>query len=344
MAVDGGQARLFGSDLKALWLSWKAGWQEASRWPVFARFGVAHPVALVETGADGQRLWWHAYEDGRARRLAGAPALTLPVAVLLPADRVLVQSFRLPLVDDADVAAAVALHVASHSPFPLEQRVQGWRAQPVENGLRVDVVMASRALMQAQLEAIALAGRQPAEVWARVDDGFVVIQGAGEALRREAERVARQRISLLGLGALGLFLLVMLTPAVQSWMQLKQAEAALVQAQGESRAAVALRDELSRLESLAAVVQAQQTQGVDVVRWLDVLSRLLPDSVWLDRLDMQGASLRLSGRADDAAALMETLGKEAAFANVRAPSATSRDPATGKERFVIEIDLRGGGQ
>ena len=70
---------------------------------------------------------------------------------------------------------------------------------------------------------------------------------------------------------------------------------------------------------------------------IDGIAAILPDGAWLDRFEYSGDTVRISGLAPDVAALMADLGKDPHVRDVRTPIATTRDPATGKERFSIEL-------
>ena len=71
------------------------------------------------------------------------------------------------------------------------------------------------------------------------------------------------------------------------------------------------------------------------------LTRLLGDSAALTDFSMNGNEIRVRGVAKDAAAIMEQLTDEAAYAQVNAPQAITRvGGSSGMEQFHLNISLR----
>ena len=92
------------------------------------------------------------------------------------------------------------------------------------------------------------------------------------------------------------------------------------------------------------VLEKASEQRHDVVALIDQITRQLPDDAVLTRLEIAGGTVRLSGQADNAAQLLQTLGAKPAFRDVRAPSGISRGPAGGKEGFTIEFRVAAEGK
>ena len=74
---------------------------------------------------------------------------------------------------------------------------------------------------------------------------------------------------------------------------------------------------------------------------LNELTRLLPPEVWLQQFVYDGETLSLSGTADAASGLLQTLAASPYFENPQFRSSISRTP-DGKETFVIGVRLRAG--
>ena len=89
----------------------------------------------------------------------------------------------------------------------------------------------------------------------------------------------------------------------------------------------------------------QLRQGIDA-NWplasvLDRLAVALPDDTWLDRFEVNGDQIRVTGLTSNAADLMARVSKQPDFADVRATAATVRDETQNKERFGFEMRWRG---
>lgn len=70
---------------------------------------------------------------------------------------------------------------------------------------------------------------------------------------------------------------------------------------------------------------------------LELLSIHMPDDTWLDRLEVSGTEIRISGATADTTSLVSKLSAQVAFAGVRPTSPSVRDAAVNKERFSLEM-------
>jgi general secretion pathway protein L len=75
---------------------------------------------------------------------------------------------------------------------------------------------------------------------------------------------------------------------------------------------------------------------------LDTLAAALPDDTALDRLDINGAEIRIGGLTSNATDLLSLLSKNPNFSSAKATNAAVRDNATNKERFTFELRLKSG--
>lgn len=83
--------------------------------------------------------------------------------------------------------------------------------------------------------------------------------------------------------------------------------------------------------------QARQEQTPFVQVWAEI-TRLLPDTAFADSLQMQGNVVRISGHADNAAALVPLLGASPMLTNVRFAAASVQGD-DGRESFEIEAQV-----
>jgi len=330
MTLDKSSLRLFGIDLATVPGYLREGWSEALRWPVLRWLTPEDAVRVFHAdGTESVRL-------GLSGRRTTSPAPVRYAAVELAEETLLRRSLRLPRLAEDELRQAVELDVRAASPFPEDDVAWGYR---VERGelLRVDVALTSRQLVERQLEALKpRLGQLVPEVWVGGERPFVV-PGYGEAARSASGR--RRRWVLLALLAVTAVLLAAL--AVTPTLQLRAQAIEAARRSDELAKAVApqvqMRDEVARLgEQIASLSKASQ-QRQDVVGLLDQITRQLPDDVALSRLEVAGGTVRISGQADNAAQLLQALGGNPAFREVRAPAGIARAPAGSKEGFTIEF-------
>jgi general secretion pathway protein L len=332
MAQARGNLYLFGFDLARLPAFLRQGWSVALRWPFFARLLPPEPVRVLGPTAGGDTMWPPAAD----RRAAIATAIVLPEDILLR------RRLRLPFLPAAARKDALELALAGASPFPAGQTVWGWRAAPDATGETVELVLASKNHVNAHLEGVlGTEGLSLADVeaWAVAgDEGEpVVLQGYGEE-----RRLARAR-RRLGWSAASFFLVLVLllalaaSPVVRMRQDVFDLNGRLDAVSREVAPVLADRDALAKANlqlQAGAVYAAARPDPVEV---LGRLSTMLPDSAYLTRFDLRGHVVLLNGLAENAAGLMETLGEEPGFRDVKAPAAITRDPASGRETFSIEF-------
>lgn len=336
MALEADSWRLFGLDLRALPRAWRRGWDEARHWPTFAWLSPQEPVrVLLPDGGEALRL-------GASATAAPPRAAARAEAVVLPDSMVLVRELVLPRLTDEDAREALALDVRAASPFPPEQTAWGWHARPAGDRLVVRVALAARAHVAACLERsrARLQGGEP-EVWAD-GEAPVVLQGYGEGARAARRVRERRRIAAALAGATVLALALATTPVLQARERLLEAQARLAAMEAESARVIAARDALAQANERARALRAHLRERPDALHLLETLTVALPDAAYLTRLEIQGRQVRLSGQADNASELMDTLGaRRALFRDVRAPFPISRAAGADKESFTIEFVLAG---
>ena len=355
-------SQFFGLDLSQWPRQWRGAAELLLDMPGLRPLTAPVPVQLLD--ADGGFSDWQWRLGVIAPQTGGSPANTAH-AVALSADAVLERTLTLPRLNLADVAQAVALEAASISPFGAAQTVAGFSVEPPAKGAQTQTVhmaLTSRkqleqAVQRAQVsfaERGAALGDNDIEVWVlpsrRQETGGeagvlpqtlrpVVFDTAGVQPRQAL--VARGRASRVGLVALTAVLLAALaaTPVWQARGRAVQAQAALDQVSRDVAPQQAQREALvKQADALRAVGGVLKTQ-LAPMPVLNLVTRVLPDTAWINTLRVEGDKVILTGNADDAAALVQALSKEEGVKEVRLPSPATRPAGAAKENFNIELRL-----
>lgn len=355
-------SQFFGLDLSQWPRQWRGAAELLLDMPGLRPLTAPVPVQLLD--ADGGFSDWQWRLGVIAPQQGGSPANTAH-AVALSADAVLERTLTLPRLNLADVAQAVALEAASISPFGAAQTVAGFSVEPPAKGAQTQTVhmaLTSRkqleqAVQRAQVsfaERGATLGDNDIEVWVlpgqRQKTGGeagvlskvlrpVVFDTAGVQPREAL--VARGRASRVGLVALTAMLLAALaaTPVWQARGRAIQAQAALDQVSRDVAPQQAQREALvKQADALRAVGGVLKTQ-LAPMPVLNLVTRVLPDTAWINTLRVEGDKVILTGNADDAAALVQALSKEEGVKEVRLPSPATRPAGAAKENFNIELRL-----
>lgn len=334
MGLEFGKLELFGLDLSRAWESFCQGWRDALGWPQLAWLSPEEPVRVLYP--DGSVHW----RKGASAEPAAPGEEGACTALVLPDDLVLHRDVVLPDLLRADLLQALELQAQEHNPFG-DALVWGWRSTLRADG-RIDVrlAMASREHVVRHVERIApVAGNlQDTEIWA--DAAMpVVIQGYGEAHR---ERIRRRHRAVIVAGLLALVASVLGLLATPFFLQrLRVFDAQYRQGVLETQVGpvVQAREELVRNLTHQTAISQYLRDYVEIPVLLDRLTRLLPDDAYLSRLEISGKQVRLAGFSTNAAGLIEMLGSQPGFSDVRTPTAISRS-ADGRESFSADFSVQ----
>lgn len=300
------------------------------------------PVRLLEAKG-GESLWLAGRkleaDQGRLR----AARFT---AVEVPADLALTRTLVLPPLTGSDLRDAVALDVRDANPFEPSDLVWGYRSALRADGqMEVLAVLASRRQVLQHLAQAVPAAADPSalEVWVLAEDGgAVVLGGFGEQARARSAGRGRMLVYALMLGVVLLATAIAVTPTVQLHLRTLQAVAAYRALQQRAGPAVATREAVVRGREDLANLQEVMADHIEPLVALDMLTQLIPDDTWLQRVQAQGTRFTLSGQTPNAAALMNMLSSNPGLRDVRAPTPATRAQGTSREIFVVEFTVAPG--
>ena len=283
---------------------------------------------------------------GRSARIVGTRVMPVGAArdasgLLVPYDAGLWGELRLPEMPRRSLDAAVREAMWRVSPLPPEQVVSAWQCEPdAGGGWLVAWGLCPKAMVEQGLVHNGL--REDAPVYlARIDTEALPVYGPTVAEQNRRQR----RLDLLYGGVLLVLVAALAVPALMPLVLKRQAVVRAVQhVSTVEPMAAPLRAQLDELRQQSQVAQNLR-QGIDA-NWplasvLDRLAVALPDDTWLDRFEINGDQIRVTGLTSNAADLMARVSKQPDFADVRATAATVRDETQNKERFGFEMRWRG---
>jgi general secretion pathway protein L len=128
---------------------------------------------------------------------------------------------------------------------------------------------------------------------------------------------------------------------------LNKYESALASLEAETAAAktkaFAARRALSGLEaSLTEIAELRRlkTSKLPVIRVLDELTRLLPDSAWVSNLKIEGEALEVTIVAPATGELLNSFGRSSLFSAADLTAPVTYDPAGQSERATVRLTVR----
>lgn len=295
-------------------------------------------IAGAAVGFDGQR--WTVV--GTRLLKLKRPGTRKPSALLVPESECLWGSLRLPAMPRGSLPVGVEEALWRVSPMPPQQIVAAWDAEPLaEGGWLVHWGMCRRAALLQPLEQQGLAP-DPVIYLARQDRAFAVRSVAWQ------KQDARQRWADWGgvvvlLAVIAAISLPALMPLVLKRQAVVGAVAHVSQLDAKAAPLRQKMDELRRQADLADELRKNASTDLPLASVIDVLSGAIPADTWLDRIEVNGNEVRITGLTANATELIAHLGRQPALVDVRATGANVRDGTLNKERFTFEMRWRGEG-
>ena len=337
-----------------------AGWRE--------RFDTRR-VSFVSAGADEWRLLRPAAgglaEAGRAklgsldaaarraalRRLVGAaPGDAANVWLVLGAGEVLLREAAMPLAAEEAVRDAVGFELDRLTPFTAEHacfdvRVTGRDA--AAQRLALQLAVAPRAPVAARLAELREMGATVLGVGVPGDLGSASAP-FNLLAPEDRDRPAVSRATMVARALAGVAAVLAAAALAYPLWQKREAVIALQPRLERAKAGAEVADRLAReIERLAAehnFVLARKQGQYPAVLLVEDLSRLLPDTTWVQQLDIKAGpkvrELQLAGETGSSSQLIEVLEKSGSLANASFKSPLTKGVTPNTERFLVAAEVK----
>jgi len=268
------------------------------------------------------------------------------IRLCLPSERVLACPIEQPLAVEANLGSALGYQLDQFTPFrasdvlfdyqTLERNTQAGR-------LKLDVRLVPKSAVNPLLDRLKAIGISPHAVdsltgsaEAPRTEGFNLIPGTQRP--RYVFRRARLNWILAGVALLVLGLVM----AQSLYLRTNTAEALRsevdelrLQADQVMNLQRQLEDSLQAANFLA---ERRRLQPV-VIQVLDEVSRVLPQDMWINQLQVRGNQLTMLGLADGSSRLIEIINDSPLLDDAAFRGSINVDPATGKERFNAQASI-----
>jgi len=262
--------------------------------------------------------------------------------LLLPTTQVLRRRLQLPMAARDNLPTVLGFELDRQTPFRAEQvffdsRVLAYekaaKVLPVELGLvprePLNAALASLGPLAAELDGVdAVDGDQRM--------GFNFLPPAQR--RRRAHTGLLINLALVALSAL--FLLLAMGQLVDNRVAAVESLRAEADAQSEAARSVSgLRRSLEEAVAGANFLAVRKASAPSVVALLKTLTEAFPDDTFIERLNLAGNTLSLTGQSSQAAKLVEVLRKAPGLREAALSGAVTPDARSGKDRFNINAQV-----
>lgn len=311
--------------------------------PVDGRLVQAGEASLASLDSTGRRSAFR-------RLLAGEPGMAGNVFLVLPAESVLAREVHMPLAAEEELRDAIGFELDRLTPLSAEHAWFDYRVTGRDAALQrltLKLAVTARAPVEARLAELRELGATVLGVGVTND-----IAGAStpfnllppEKRDRPATSGATIAARVLAAVAAMLALVALVYPV---WLK-REAVIALYPRMDKAKAGAEVAERVAReIEKLAAehnfvVAKKQGQQPVAVL--LEDLSRLLPDTTWVQQLDVKssqkGREVQIAGETGSSSQLIEVLEQSGKLANAGFKSPLTKGATPNTERFLLAAEVK----
>jgi general secretion pathway protein L len=276
--------------------------------------------------------------------LAGIDRQDLRLALCLSPEGVLRRRLLLPEAARDNLRQIGAFEMDRQTPFRLDQvyyDLREVRGAAPAGRIAAELIAAPRALVDAQLEHLRNAGIAIDAVDLCEGDIRLGVNLLPPEMAR-VHRDPRRRLNL-ALAAGGVLLLLL---CLGQWLHNRQEALAAMQAQvddmrADAQKIASLRKQLDDSSGAAGFLAHRKTDSIAVVDVLQDLTTRIPDDTWLERFTIDSSGrVGIQGQSAKAAPLIDILQSSKLITGANFQGVIQRDPATNKERFFMDAQLR----
>jgi general secretion pathway protein L len=303
---------------------------------VYLRQG-AQSVRIGSLALDAPAAEWQTVAD----KLKRSGVSRGSVLLLLAESDVLRKRLPLPVGVRDVLRAVVANKVETIAPWPIEHamfdcREAGLSADGTQ--IEIDVWVTGRQRVEQWLAQLAQYGLEPSAV----DVGRGPDDMAGVNLITTAHDTALRQAKLKRRLVMSAALAVCLSGLSTGWLAYRYQVSSGLERQAQQALGAAKQvghGDLDGRRKATAVAVARRVEQPVVSIVLEALSRVLPETASLDRLELRDGSVTLTGKAMDAPALIALIEASPHFKAVEFAAPTTRDETTNKSIFSISAKI-----
>lgn len=308
---------------------------QASLWTSdeFRRVGVYTMMAQMQSGTGEQEL-------------AELAARSREVVLCLPPEKVLQKSVTLPLAAEENLYEVLGFEMDRQTPFSASQVCYDFiitDRNPGKNTLTLDILVTPSAYLDELLTALGDMGLRPDRASIRCDQNAAATSINLLPIQRRRARPDSARHINLALAALALLLLLaaVALPITDKYRTIQALESRIQLATGRAEAALRLDEAVKSLESDSSFLTEKKLATPMTLEVINELTRILPDSTWINRLSIRGSEIQLQGQSAAAAELIPLLESSDIFGNPRFRSPVTRVQQANTETFYLSAEVTG---
>jgi general secretion pathway protein L len=264
-----------------------------------------------------------------------------PILVRVPEREVLTRTVHLPPAAAENLREVLAFEMHRRTPFVADAVYFDFRRLPMAPGdqlLRVELTVVRRELVDDVLAMLPFPNLTVAAMTGPTDpDGGKLVLRVTPA--HHAPATGRKLTPLLWIANAALLAAVVAVPLVQQGRDIDALREQVAAAKAEAERAVALSVQAESVRAARRFLIDARRHRPALVSVLTELTAILPDTTWVQRLEIKSHRARLIGTSKTAASLIAIIDNSARFRNAAFNAPVTRNPATGSEQFQLVFEI-----
>lgn len=264
------------------------------------------------------------------------------LVLVIPDEQVLRIPLKLPLAARDHLQRVLNGQMAIHTPFQADQVLFDYQIQHIDQDnemLELEMQVVPKQWLQEHQQrlqnwSLSLTHLRPASMVAS-DDCNLLTESHILTRKPPLKRIAH---ALLTVNVLILALIIAL-PLWHKNRLIDRMEASKLLLKQEAEEVLLIRRQVERLQAFQEQLSSVSLEKRHTLSIVDELTRRLPDSAWVNRLELNDGKLQLQGEATNASSLISQLDGSILFSQVSFLAPVTRNPRSDKERYVINAEL-----
>ncbi len=262
-----------------------------------------------------------------------------PVIVHVPEAMVLTRQMQLPAAARENLYQVLGFEMDRHTPFKSDQVYYAFdtnKANSNKDTIDVSLSWVIKANIDQALSALS--------DWKLHEKQTELDKQTGEVRIRlhsgEYSSAAVRRSGLLPIAvSMSLLLAIIVLPFWKQNEHLQELQAELDKMTQNASSAEQLQANVDTHAALLQYIYQKQQASPGMLKILNELSQLIPDSTWVKRLDVRNSVVHIQGESTEASSLIGVLESADSFSNVRFESPVTQDSIKQVENFQIAMDI-----
>ena len=262
--------------------------------------------------------------------------------ILVPDDQLLRIPLKLPLATREHLPRVLHCQMSQLTPFEPEQVYFSYQIQDIDSAnenLFLELLVIPRHLLHPHFEQFSQWHLKPTHLrplsLAASSQCNLLSESDIETPKQPLKNLNR---SLFALNLL-LVAAVIALPLWQKSLQIDQLKSTRNLLKQDVDQVLEIRQKMDRLQELQQKLIAINAEPSNNLTLLAELTRLFPDTAWVNHMELSLDQIKLKGEALDASSLINRLDGSDLFNKVGFSAPTTRNPRSNKERFSINAEL-----